>query len=101
METVLECATIEKEMLELEERAKTTATADCRHRLQLRQQDFKVLVENQTQTYSLATQRHLYDVGEKASKLLALLDRRNGERSWVLVIHDGSGTLHIANAAIA
>ncbi|KAJ1123629.1 hypothetical protein NDU88_002097 [Pleurodeles waltl] len=47
------------------------------HRLRLRQQELMDLVYNKAKAYALTTQCHLYDVGDKANKLIAWLARRH------------------------
>ncbi|KAJ1132487.1 hypothetical protein NDU88_010796 [Pleurodeles waltl] len=59
------------------------------------------MAENQVRKHALATECRLYDVEEKANKLLAWLERIERERSWVLIVHWKDGILQTMSAAIA
>ncbi|KAJ1166742.1 hypothetical protein NDU88_007139 [Pleurodeles waltl] len=46
-------------------------------------------------------QRHFYEVGDKANKLLAWLEKRDRCRSWVTEIRDETGGRHTTEDTIA
>ncbi|KAJ1153896.1 hypothetical protein NDU88_006654 [Pleurodeles waltl] len=61
----------------------------------------EAVAENLVQKYALATQHRLYDFGEKASRLLAWLQRVDRECSWVRGITSREGVLQTSSAGIA
>ncbi|KAJ1113260.1 hypothetical protein NDU88_001514 [Pleurodeles waltl] len=58
-------------------------TADQCHCLRLKQQELRDRAENAARKYTLAVQRRLYDVVDKAGKLIVWLERRDMGRNWV------------------
>ncbi|KAJ1207148.1 hypothetical protein NDU88_002540 [Pleurodeles waltl] len=62
------------------------------HQLRLKQYNLRALAEQQARAYATASQCRLYDVGDKASRLLAWLDKPNQECSCVRIIRTKEGT---------
>ncbi|KAJ1104305.1 hypothetical protein NDU88_001717 [Pleurodeles waltl] len=56
------------------------------HQLRLKRYELRALAERHARAYALASHHQLYDVGDKAKRLLAWLDKCNQECSWVRVI---------------
>ncbi|KAJ1164164.1 hypothetical protein NDU88_004609 [Pleurodeles waltl] len=54
--------------------------------------DLRALAERQARAFALASQCRLYDVGDKAGRLLAWLDKLDQERSWVRTMRNKEGT---------
>ncbi|KAJ1205745.1 hypothetical protein NDU88_001172 [Pleurodeles waltl] len=81
-ETLLKCATMKREVMELEGLALASSDPEDRDKLKLKQQELRALVENHTSKYVTAVNCRLYKVGEKAGKLLAWLERKEREHVW-------------------
>ncbi|KAJ1129438.1 hypothetical protein NDU88_007808 [Pleurodeles waltl] len=62
-----------------------------RHQLRLRQQELRDLAGSRARAHALATQRHLYDVGDKANKLIVWLERRDRGRTWQVIVPEAAG----------
>ncbi|KAJ1103865.1 hypothetical protein NDU88_001286 [Pleurodeles waltl] len=73
------------------------------HTEQTNQRDplLRALAEQHARAHALVTWRRLYDVGDKADKLLAWLDGWDRERSWVRQVKSGDGTKCGTNELIA
>ncbi|KAJ1188315.1 hypothetical protein NDU88_005076 [Pleurodeles waltl] len=71
------------------------------HRLRLRQQQLRDLVGNKARAYVLVIQGHLYNVGDKANKLVAWLTGRDRGKDWVGTIRDKTGETHTTSEDIA
>ncbi|KAJ1097690.1 hypothetical protein NDU88_002807 [Pleurodeles waltl] len=56
-----------------------------------RQQELRDLAEGRARVKALEGQRRLYDVGDKASKLIAWLERRDKGRNWVVSVRNAEG----------
>ncbi|KAJ1176807.1 hypothetical protein NDU88_002074 [Pleurodeles waltl] len=61
------------------------------HQLRLRQQELRGSADGRMRAHGLATQRRLYDVGDKANKLIVWLERRDRGRIWVVTLRDAVG----------
>ncbi|KAJ1088183.1 hypothetical protein NDU88_001342 [Pleurodeles waltl] len=73
----LACATIEKDIVSLEATTLASNNPEDHEKLQLRQSEPRALAENQAKQPAVAVQRRLYDVGDKAGRLLAWLEHRD------------------------
>ncbi|KAJ1165628.1 hypothetical protein NDU88_006047 [Pleurodeles waltl] len=71
------------------------------YELRLRQQERRDLADNKARAYALATQRCLYDVGDKANKLTAWLAGRDRGRNWVVAVRDETGKTCMTSGDIA
>ncbi|KAJ1148710.1 hypothetical protein NDU88_001538 [Pleurodeles waltl] len=60
------------------------------HQLRLRQQELRDLADGRARVHALATQRRLYDVGDKANKLMPWLKSRDRGRNWVVTVRDAA-----------
>lgn len=78
-EKSLQIRSIEQEMLQMEAEVIGGANADQLHRLALRQQELRALAEGEARAYAVAMQHQLYEVCDKASSLLAWLEKRDRE----------------------
>lgn len=92
---------LEDDILGMEQAHGENPSAELRHRLQLKQKELRARVENEARAYALATQHRLYDVGDKSLKLLAWLERRHRERTWVTGVRDKAGTLVTSSVQMA
>ncbi|KAJ1131001.1 hypothetical protein NDU88_009344 [Pleurodeles waltl] len=70
-EARLACNTIVKDIICLEAAALASNKPEDSEKLRLRQSELRALAENQAKQYAIAVQRRLYDVGDKAGRLLA------------------------------
>ncbi|KAJ1188871.1 hypothetical protein NDU88_005628 [Pleurodeles waltl] len=66
-ELPLKCVAIERDIVELEEIALASGNPEDQEKL--RQLELRSLVENHARNYTVAVNRWLYEVGDKASKL--------------------------------
>ncbi|KAJ1140359.1 hypothetical protein NDU88_006714 [Pleurodeles waltl] len=73
---------------------------EAREKLRLRQMELISLAENHTRQYSIAVRR-LYEVGNKAGKLLAWLEQKDRECVWVLRVENSELDMQTTGAALA
>ncbi|KAJ1160426.1 hypothetical protein NDU88_000928 [Pleurodeles waltl] len=78
-ENTLQIEALEREVGTLQDQLPGDGSEELRQRLIAKQTELRELAEDDAREYALATQRRLYDTGDKASKLLAWLDRRDKE----------------------
>ncbi|KAJ1089653.1 hypothetical protein NDU88_002802 [Pleurodeles waltl] len=92
-ECCLKCEIIEGEVSKLDAEILAGGLIQQHHcnLLLLKQQELTDLVDNSAHVHALATQRRLYDVGDRANRLLAWLEKRNWGRNWVMGIRDEAG----------
>ena len=75
----------------LEKALSAQATPERLHALNIKKREYQDLVTNAAKATYIATQRKLYNVGKKAAKLLAWLDKRDQGDRWVLEIAQDAG----------
>lgn len=75
--------------------------AQRRHKLALKQRELRDFEDHQARAYALASQRKLYDLGDKANRVIAWLEKRDRERRWVPELVNSEGKLCVTGADIA
>lgn len=78
-------------MAELEDALVASHTPETAHKLSIKQKEYRDIAEDAARTQHRATQHRIYDIGYKASKLLAWLDKRESANMWVTQIIDQRG----------
>ncbi|KAJ1118985.1 hypothetical protein NDU88_007171 [Pleurodeles waltl] len=71
------------------------------HQQCFKRNELRSLPEQHARAYVLAPQLRLYDVGDIANKLLAWLDKRDQERSWVREVQNKEEVACRSNESIA
>ncbi|KAJ1186077.1 hypothetical protein NDU88_002862 [Pleurodeles waltl] len=61
--------------------------------LRIKRYELRALAEQHARASVMASQRQLYDVGDKANKLMAWLDKGDRERSWVREVQNKEGAV--------
>ncbi|KAJ1098591.1 hypothetical protein NDU88_003699 [Pleurodeles waltl] len=91
----MQAANFQQETAALEARCEADrgAKGGVLHWLRLKRYERRALAEQHAWAYALATQRRLYEVGDKANKRLAWLDKRDREQSWVREVQSKDGAL--------
>ncbi|KAJ1135987.1 hypothetical protein NDU88_002414 [Pleurodeles waltl] len=88
-------------VVELERLALASGDSEDREKLKLRKQELRSLVKSHTRKYETAVHHRLYEVVDKAGKLLAWLERRDRECTWVLKVKNAGHVLQTSAADIA
>ncbi|KAJ1097427.1 hypothetical protein NDU88_002546 [Pleurodeles waltl] len=76
-------------------------TLEDQGKLQLRQQELWSQVEYRARNYAITAQRRVYEVGDKAGKLLAWPEQRDSESSGVLKKENAESILQTTGITIA
>ncbi|KAJ1105288.1 hypothetical protein NDU88_002696 [Pleurodeles waltl] len=87
----------------LEARVLMEKTTDHHNQLLLRQQHLRIIAEiaeNRAHSHALALQHQLYDIGDKARKPMAWLEKRDKGHSWVPVTLDKTNALQMMGTAM-
>ncbi|KAJ1170206.1 hypothetical protein NDU88_002087 [Pleurodeles waltl] len=79
----LQCEALEKNIEVLEAHVSEGGNNNLLHQVRLKRQELTELAGQHTWAYSVVSQWCLYDVEDKANKLLAWLDKSDWEQSWV------------------
>ncbi|KAJ1079586.1 hypothetical protein NDU88_003893 [Pleurodeles waltl] len=76
-------------------------TVELHHSLQARQTEHRALAEDSARKRALTTNRQLYDVGDKANKLLEWLDRMDQDQRGIWKIVDERGEVKRTGVVLA
>ncbi|KAJ1203978.1 hypothetical protein NDU88_007759 [Pleurodeles waltl] len=88
-------------IVSLEATALASNDPEDHEQLRLRQSELRALAGTQARQHAIAVQCRLYDVGDKAGKLLSWLERRDRERTWVLSVENSERATQTTGVAIA
>lgn len=93
---------LESELLTLESTRCETDEQDKEkhHQLRLKEKELKDVGINQAKFHALATQRRIYDLGDKANKMIAWLEKRDRDRNWVPGIRTAEGGIRDTGVGI-
>lgn len=83
---------LEEQILNLERQLLEHDSEDTRHNLKIKTTELSDLARDAAKTYHRATLSKLYDVGDKAGKLLAWLDKRSQAQRLVVEFTTDSGS---------
>ena len=78
---------LEREVWELEQGLITGNDTEARHKLNLKLKEYRDESTEAAKSRIRTTQYKVYEIRNKANKLLAWLDKRDQEQRWVLELH--------------